>query len=131
MAYARTTASLKCTTTAGTITLPSDTEIKGVKIEGERYVFDARVRSTGAWVRASFAGDLPAFTDKGQAHRAAHRADKLVHGRPRVSSDRSSKRLVAKVTEEQYAWAEREASRKEQTISQFLRARLISDGMPE
>lgn len=129
MRYAKLTEPLKCQIHAGTVTLPAGTEIKNVSIVDGLFTFDAHVRVTGAWVRASFSGDLPAFTDRGSAART--RRATLKPGRPRVSSATLTQRLVCKVTDEQAAAVEVIAEKEATNVPGLIRKALIERGMPE
>lgn len=120
-------------------TLPIGTSLKCVKFEnGGAFSCDVLVPATPNHTKALWAhfvtqADLPAFTDKGSARRAAGAgaSNALRKGRPRVSSTASTHRLVCKVTEEQAQSVFRSAEARGLTVPRYLRQLLIEDGMPE
>ena len=67
------------------VTLGIDTPIKCVKLADGAYVFQAALivgRRSSGWVMFRTEADLPAFTDKGSAHRARQVSATLRPGRP-------------------------------------------------
>lgn len=110
--------------------LPVGTEIKNVEVFNEGYSFDARVG--GGWVRCQTNEDLPAFTDKGSAHREEYaKSLSLRVGRPMRGESPMSERLVCKVSPVQQKWVLQTAAAHDTSVSEFVRKALISSGMPE
>lgn len=83
--------------------LPINTPIKRVKLSGGVYTFEALFGRE--WHHVQTDADLPAFTDKGRAHRAEQskraRASELRVGRPPKSNGPSTTTLTIRVTHEQ------------------------------
>ncbi len=132
--YAKLIAPLKANTvvTRECITLEVNTPIKGVSLNNGVYTFEAALhvgkRSSG-WVIFRTQDDLPAFTDKGSAQRAAPAT--LRPGRPTGSSSKATRRLVCKVTDEQATAVEAIAEKEETNVPGLIRKALIERGMPE
>lgn len=120
--------------TSECVTLAIDTPIKCVTLAGDgSYLFEAALvagkRSSG-WVIFRTHADLPAFTDKGAAHRARQVHATLQPGRPVAGEEHVVKPVAVRVSRTQRAWVERRAARKASTVSEYIRALLEADGMP-
>lgn len=107
--------------------IPIGCQVKHVKCVDDGYLFTCKLGSS--WVEMHTKSDLPAFTDKGNTHRAQRPT--LTRGRPRRAVDGATRRLVLRATPEQYAWVEQRANADETTVTEVLRTLLISSGMPQ
>lgn len=110
--------------------LPAGTAIRRVELTDAGYVFEA-LEPNGKWSVRGTTADLPALTDKGRDARAKRANGALRQGRPRVSAEPSTKRLVCKVTEQQHAAVEAIAVKEETNVPGLIRKALIERGMPE
>lgn len=98
------------------------TSIKGVEIVAGDFVFQAL--GTNGWIVCVTSEDLPAFTDKGSEHRE-HRAT-MRPGRPTVGEGPSTKRVVCKVTPDEFERVKRDAAQKgHPSASAYVRALLF------
>lgn len=116
--FARIVAPLHITVPGLSETFPTsllpNTEVKNIKLSDGHYRFEARGGQTAhKWVVCYTSLDLPAFTDKGRAQRAASEAGQPtqgVVGRPKRKDVPGTKWVGSKVTAEEYAqvklWAE-------------------------
>ncbi len=119
--------------TAELVTVGVDTEIKRVKIvDGSIYQFEAflNLGDVRAWVLLETEEDLPAFTDKGRAHRARQKHATLAPGRPLEGEEHVVRPVAVRVSATQRQWVARKAARKHLTVSEYLRGLLEADGMP-
>lgn len=87
----------------------------------------------GEWVTMQTTADLPAATDRGAAARAARASARVTlrAGRPTLSDEVATVRLVCKVTREQYGAVFRKAEAGGLTVPRYVRKLLVDDGMPE
>lgn len=141
--YARTIKPLDAWTVATheKVTLGVDTEIKCVKIVDGEFRFEARVFLSnfverpdvrtrfGSWLVLATDEDLPAFTDKGSAHRARRVQATLQRGRP-AGGEEPVKPVAVRLSTVQRLFVERRATRKKTTVSEYIRTLLEADGMP-
>ncbi len=119
-----------------------DTEIKKVRVVDGGFQFEARMifqtpalREAGhsgvsGWLVLGTPEDLPAFTDKGRAHRARQKHATLAPGRPLEGDEPTVKPVAFRPTAAQRAWVEHQAARKELTVSEYVREALHAKGMP-
>lgn len=119
--------------TAEPVTLATDTEIKCVKIvDGSIFRFQASMDlgDVRAWVVLETEEDLPAFTDKGRAHRARHIHATLQPGRPLTGEEHVVRPIAFRPTAAQRAWLQRHADKRDVTLSELVRLGLTKLGMP-
>ncbi len=149
--FARLVAQLEAWTaaTGEKVTLGADIEIKCVQVVDGGYRFEARVSlpfptngiavigvmkaqqgTTSAWLLLETHEDLPAFTDKGRAHRARQIHATLKPGRPLTGEEHVVKPIAVRVSRTQRYWVERRSGRRDQTVSEYIRGLLEADGMP-
>lgn len=132
--YARLIAPLKVVSCHGvSYVLPVNTLVKLVKLEDGQFRFMASMKPGElheGWLEWHTTEDLPAFTDKGSAHRDEY-AKRLSVGRPMRGESPMSERLVCKVSPVQQKWVLQTAAAHDTSVSEFVRKALISSGMPE
>lgn len=134
--YARLVAPLKVVSCYGVAdVLPVNTLVKRVKLEDGEFRFMASMKPDAlheGWLEWHTTEDLPAFTDKGRAHREAHTGrTTLRQGRPTVSTEAATHRLVCKVTEAQAEAVEAIAAAEDTNVPGLIRKALTERGMPE
>lgn len=116
------------------VTLAVDTEIKRVKVVEGGFRFEAHsLIGNGrdrVWLVLETDEDLPAFTDKGRAHRARQVHATLQPGRPLTGEEHVVRPIAFRPTSTQRKWIERRATRKQLTVSEYVRSCLEADGMP-
>lgn len=134
--YARTIKPLDAHTvaTGERVTLGLDTPIKRVQLIDGVYHFEAHTLIGNGrdkvWLVLNTEEDLPAFTDKGAAHRAKPQHATLRKGRPLAGTENTVRPIAFRPTPAQREWIETMARRGDKSVSEWLRARLVDLGMP-
>lgn len=105
------------------------TEVKCVELVDGGYRCHARV-GPNTWIAFETSEDLPAFTDKGRAHRERQVAATLRKGRPPGGGSHQERAIAFRPTTEQRAWLQASAEKKRTTMSKLVREALIKLGMP-
>lgn len=117
--------------------VPAGTPVKDIRLGADgSYTFLAylprdRLQEAKRWRQCRTDNDLPAFTDKGTAHREAHSRSVGARGRPRKSGKASSARVVLLLTDEQRDYLASIVSAPD-TVQDLVRQTLIAHiGMPK
>lgn len=122
--------------TGAKMALGIDTEIKRVRLVDGVYHFDARyhmhtlAQVVEGWIEVSTEEDLPAFTDKGRAHRERDVQPTLKPGRPVGGGAPTERAIAFRPTTAQREWLMKRAKKSKTTLSGLVRDALHSLGMP-
>lgn len=99
------------------------------------YTFRARANSKSPWVECTTDEDLPAYTDRGRAQRRHFpfgHIGTMSRGRPRITTDGALSQIGVRLSDTQEDWLKKACRREGYgTISEYIRATLVSIGMPE
>lgn len=110
--------------------LPIGTQVKNIELRDGHYTFDGLLPTHGGWERYATTEDLPAFTDRGRAHRERSVAATLKPGRPPGGGTTQERAIAFRPTTEQREWLQARAKKKRTTMSKLVRDALIALGMP-